>query len=400
MLSALQQFFRSADAAHPGVGVNDELITAETITKAESKLPAEVVDQAVNQQVPDEAAQSGVTQAEAITLSWTKTSLGAAYILMFLIYFVNAFQSSITNNLSAYVTSGFESHSLIPVIYIVSNVMSAATYMPVAKILNLWDRSIGFLLMATFATIGLVLSATCNDIATYCASQIAYYCWADYFTSYLQVVYGTSIEVAGYISSIFDVVSGVWLLFVGLLIKKTGRFRWLLWISVPLYILGVGLMIYFRNPSWSVGYTIMCQVFIAFAGGTMIICQQVAVLAASDHNHAASSLAFLNCFGSMGSAIGSSISGAIWTHTLPAALKRLLPDSAKADWETIYDSLESQLSYPSGEAVRHAISLAYAEAQSRMLIAGTAIMALSLIWMFVIRDIKLTKEVQTKGVLF
>lgn len=81
MLSALQQFFRSADAAHQGVGGNDELITAETITKAESKLPAEVVDQAVNQQVPDEAAQSGVTQAEAITLSWTKTSLGAAYVL-------------------------------------------------------------------------------------------------------------------------------------------------------------------------------------------------------------------------------------------------------------------------------------------------------------------------------
>ncbi|KAJ9191277.1 hypothetical protein DTO164E3_8904 [Paecilomyces variotii] len=595
MLSMLKRVFPAADSASPGPTGDHELATADTLTKTESKLPAEKVDDAVNDQLPDESAQNGVTQAEAITLSWTKTSLGAAYILMFLLYFVNAFQSSITSNLSAYVTSGFESHSLIPVIYVVSSVMSAATYMPVAKILNLWDRSLGFLLMAVFATVGLILSATCTGIATYCASQvfysvgfsgmifcvdvitadtstlrdrglayaftsspyiitayagsaasqhfyetnwrwaygcfaivlpvvalpmfgllqynrykakkkgllrkkeasgrslmqsiifytiefdilgvflltaglvlfllpftiagstaddwrsgsiitmlvigivcliafalaerflapvpflpwkllvsrtvlgaclidvcyqIAYYCWADYFTSYLQVVYGTSIEVAGYISSIFDVVSGVWLLVVGVLIKKTGRFRWLLWGAVPLYMLGVGLMIYFRNPDRSVGYTIMCQVFIAFAGGTMIICQQVAVLAASDHNHAASSLAFLNCFGSMGGAIGSSISGAIWTHTLPAALKRLLPESAKADWETIYDSLESQLSYPSGEETRHAISLAYAEAQSKMLIAGTAIMALSLIWMFVIKDIKLTKETQTKGVLF
>lgn len=91
---------------------------------------------------------------------------------MWLLYFVNAFQSSITGNLSAYVTSGFESHSLIPVITVVSSVMAAATYMPLAKILNLWDRSIGFLIMAFFATLGLILSATCTDIAIYCAAQV------------------------------------------------------------------------------------------------------------------------------------------------------------------------------------------------------------------------------------
>lgn len=92
---------------------------------------------------------------------------------MWLLYFINAFQSSITTNLSAYVTSGFQSHSLIPVISVVSSVMSAATYMPLAKVLNLWDRSIGFLIMVVFATIGLILSATCSNIAIYCASQVS-----------------------------------------------------------------------------------------------------------------------------------------------------------------------------------------------------------------------------------
>ena len=229
--------------------------------------------------------------------------------------------------------------------------------------------------------------------------QIAYYCWNGYFTSYLQVVYGESITTAGYINSIFDVVSGVWLFGIGFLIRRTSRFRWLFFCAVPLYILGVGLMIYFRKPSWSVGYTIMCQVFIAFAGGTMIICQQVSVMAASDHNNVAGALAFLGVFGNMGGAVGSSISGAIWTHTLPDALKRLLPQSAKSKWQKIYESLEVQLSYSQGSAVRHAISLAYADSQSKMLIAGTAIMALSLVWMFVVKDIKL-KDGQTKGVLF
>lgn len=164
--------------------------------------------------------------------------------------------------------------------------------------------------------------------------------------------------------------------------------------------LGAGLMIYFRRPQWSVGYSIMCQIFIAFAGGTMIICQQVAVLAAADHNNVASALAFLGVFGNSGGAVGSSISGAIWTHTLPGALRRMLPASAQDDWQTIYDSLDVQLSYEKGTPVRDAIISAYAYSQTRMLIAGTAIMALSLGWMFLIRNIKLTKEVQTKGVLF
>lgn len=95
---------------------------------------------------------------------------------MFMLYLVNALQSSITSNLSAFITSDFESHSLLPVIAVVSSVMGAATYMPLAKILNLWDRSVGFIGMAAFATLGLILSATCSDIATYCASQVSQEC--------------------------------------------------------------------------------------------------------------------------------------------------------------------------------------------------------------------------------
>lgn len=91
---------------------------------------------------------------------------------MWLLYFVNAFQSDITGSIAAYVTSDFESHSLLPVISVVSSVMGAATYMPLAKILNLFDRSVGFLFMTIFATLGLVLSATSNGIATYCAAQV------------------------------------------------------------------------------------------------------------------------------------------------------------------------------------------------------------------------------------
>jgi predicted MFS family arabinose efflux permease len=230
--------------------------------------------------------------------------------------------------------------------------------------------------------------------------QIAYYCWYSYFTSFLQVVYSLSISQAGYVGSTFDVISGFWLLVVGYLIRRTGYFRWLLWIAVPLYLLGVGLMIYFRRPDQNVGLVIMCQVFIAFAGGTMIICQQVAVLSVASHNDAAGMLALLGVFGYVGGAIGNSISGAIWTNVFPSALQRLLPAESVEDWETIYEDLAVQLSYEKGTATRDAIIAAYSAAQSKMLIAGTAIMVLSLVWVAIIRNIKVSEIQQVKGMLF
>jgi hypothetical protein len=241
------------------------------------------------------------------------------------------------------------------------------------------------------------IMGACLLDATY---QIAYYCWNSYFSSYLQVVYDVSLAEAGYIGGIFDVIAGVWLLGVGVLIRVTGRYKWLLLISVPLYILAVGLLIYFRTPGTKIGYIVMCEIFIAFAGGTLIIGQQVAVMAVADHSDLAAVLALLGLFGYMGGAVGNSISGAIWTNTLPGALQRLLPDEAKADAQAIYDDLTVQLSYPVGSAVREAIMQAYALAQRRMLIAGTAVMGLALIWVLMLKNIKVSRIEQVKGLLF
>ena len=91
-----------------------------------------------------------------------------------MLYFTNAFQASITANLTAYVLSGFEAHSLIPVFYIVSNSMCAVAYLPVAKLLDVWGRPQGFLVMAGMATLGLVLMAVTNGVSTFCAAQVFY----------------------------------------------------------------------------------------------------------------------------------------------------------------------------------------------------------------------------------
>lgn len=91
---------------------------------------------------------------------------------MWLVYFINYLNSSLTANLGAYITSGFSEHSLLSVISVVTSVMGAACLMPIAKVLNLWDRITGFIIMLVVAIMGLIMMAGCNNIATYCAAQV------------------------------------------------------------------------------------------------------------------------------------------------------------------------------------------------------------------------------------
>lgn len=73
-----------------------------------------------------------------------------------------------------YATSEWASHSLLTVVAIVADSMTSAVYIPMAKVLNVWGRAEGFLLMVTFATIGLILTAASHNLATFCAAQVFY----------------------------------------------------------------------------------------------------------------------------------------------------------------------------------------------------------------------------------
>lgn len=126
---------------------------------------------------------------------------------------------------------------------------------------------------------------------------------------------------------------------------------------------------------------------------------QLAVLAAVDHQHVAAALATLFVSGTIGGAIGNAISGAIWTNTFESALVRYLPAEALPDVGKIYASLPVQLSYPVGSLERLAIQEAYGYAQTRMLAAGTAIMVLGFVGVALLRDLRVDKISQTKGVV-
>lgn len=217
---------------------------------------------------------------------------------------------------------------------------------------------------------------------------ISFYCWDAYFTSYLQVAHNLSISDAGYVANIYNIGSCFFAIVVGFLVKWSGRFKWLALCAVPLQILGTGLMIHFRQPTQGIGYVVMCQIFIAFSGGTLVVTEELAIMAAVGADNVAVALALQALFTAIGGAIGTSISGAIWTNTLPGALQTYLPASAKGQAAEIYASLVTQLSYEWGSPERDGIIQAYAVTQRYMCIAATAVLALAFVWVLLWRDIR------------
>lgn len=71
-------------------------------------------------------------------------------------------------------TSSFKAHSLSAVPTALGDVFAAATYLPVAKMMDVWGRAEGFLLMVICLTIGLVLMACCNSFEIYCAANVSF----------------------------------------------------------------------------------------------------------------------------------------------------------------------------------------------------------------------------------
>ncbi|KAL3471477.1 major facilitator superfamily domain-containing protein [Aspergillus californicus] len=543
----------------------------------------------------EKTIQRGVQDVEAVTLTWSKGALVGLFINIWFLYFVNAFQLSVTSSLNPYVTSSFSAHSLSAVPTALGDAFAAATYLPMAKLMDVWGRAEGFLFMVIFLTMGLILMAACNTFEAYCAANVFYYvglygmeyavdvvtadastlrnrafayaftsspyiitafagpkvadefyhqvswrwgfgawaiatpivaiplyamlkynlykahrdgyqvkrpsgrtvlesirhwsiefdvlgvfiftaglvlfllpfdiadyapngwssdyiiamlvvgfsmlflfaiwekwlapapifewrlltnrtivgvvlldatyqlsnyCWSYYFTSWLQVNNDLSITTANYVNNIFDVVSGVVLLLIGWAIRKIGKYKWTLYISIPLYILTQGLMIHFREPNTNVGYQVMCQVFLAIGGSIFILVEQLAILAAVDHQHVATALALLNVVGTIGNSAGLTISTSIWQNTYLKALERNLPSSEMGNLDRIYDDLVTQMQYPVGSPVRTAIQNAYAYAELRLLAVGCGIMVLAIPWCILIKDVDLKRKAQVRGTVF
>ena len=243
---------------------------------------------------------------------------------------------------------------------------------------GLWEK---FFAPVTFIPWPLLKNRTVIFTYTMAGSlYVGWYIWDSYFYSLLIVLFNQSVPHATYISNIYTMGSCFICVIYGVALRHYGKLKMysLFW-GVPLTILGVGLMIRFRQPGENVGFIVMCMIFIAFGGGVLVTSEQTTLMAVSKQRDFPALLAVESMIIAIGSAIGSTIAGAIWTGVFPARLLANLPVDALDNIAMIYGDLQTQTSYPVGSPTRDAINLSYGETQRYMLIAATCVYFITLI---------------------
>ncbi|KAI1906857.1 hypothetical protein LOZ61_006454 [Ophidiomyces ophidiicola] len=194
-----------------------------------------------------------------------------------------------------------------------------------------------------------------------------YFSVQPYLYSYLQVVQGQSVVTAGRVTQTFAFTSTVSAVIISFFIKYTGRYRPFVTGGCFVYIGGLILMLFTHNEGSSVIQTLVIQTIIGFGGGLVNVPVQLGVQASASHQEVAAATAMFLTALEMGGAVGSAISGAVWTHSIPKKLHNYLPTESQKDADAIFGQLTKALSYPMGSPTRIAINRSYEETMGTLL---------------------------------
>ena len=117
---------------------------------------------------------------------------------------------------------------------------------------------------------------------------------------------------------------------------------------------------------------------------------QLGVQASASHQEvAAATAAFLTLL-EIGGAVGSAISGAIWSANIPVKLAAYLPAETKDQASAIYGSIElAGNGWPMGSPTRNAINLAYQETMTKVLIVAVCAATPCIFLSLLMKDYKL-----------
>jgi hypothetical protein len=226
----------------------------------------------------------------------------------------------------------------------------------------------------------------------------SFYSWDLYFYNFVLVVHDLDLKNAGYMAQIYNVGSCFWGVVFGIWIRVTKHFKYpCLFFGLPMLFLGAGLMIHFRSADYPIGYLVMCQLFIAIGGGTLVIGEDMAVMAAADREGVPMMLSLIGLSSSVGGSIGYAVSAAIYSNTFPQTLLAQLPADAKSNYTTIYlGGYKLQKTYPAGSPIRTAIDNAWGQSQKYGAVSATCILVLAIPAIAIWKNYNVDKK-QNKG---
>lgn len=154
-----------------------------------------------------------------------------------------------------------------------------------------------------------------------------WYMQGSFMYTVLIIAVNESVKSATRITSLYSFVSvltGLGLGFVIAYIRKTKKF---IMFGIGCWVVSFGLLIHYRGDSSSHSGIIGAQCLLGFGAGFFTYTTQTSIQAsAKTHQDMAVITALYLSFYNIGSALGSSVSGAIWTNILPRELRKRITD--------------------------------------------------------------------------
>ncbi|KAF2205992.1 MFS general substrate transporter [Delitschia confertaspora ATCC 74209] len=219
----------------------------------------------------------------------------------------------------------------------------------------------------------------------------AWYLQGDYLYTVLVVAFNESIKSATRISSLYSFVSVITGPIVGVIVFFVRRLKYFIILGTLLFLVAFGLLINYRGGSGRSSHSgiIGAQILLGIAGGLFPYPAQASIQAATKHQHVAVVTGlYLACY-NIGSALGNTISGAIWTNTLPSELnKRLTKSTITA--QAYGNPFAFAATYTMDTPERMAVVDAYKHTQRLLCITGICLCIPLIAFSLVIRNPRLT----------
>jgi SIT family siderophore-iron:H+ symporter-like MFS transporter len=199
-----------------------------------------------------------------------------------------------------------------------------------------------------------------------------WYMQGDYMYTVLVVAVNQSVSSATRITSLYSFVSVITGTLFGVTLIKVRRPKPFIIFGTLLWAVSMGMLIRFRGSSSDKAGIIGALCLMGFGAGFFTYTVQVVIQSRARHEHMAVLTALYLASYNVGSAFGSSVSGAIWTQLLPKELSKRLSDQSLVD--LAYGSpFYFVVDYPWGTPEREAVVAAYQRVQMILCAVGTAL---------------------------
>lgn len=216
----------------------------------------------------------------------------------------------------------------------------------------------------------------------------------DYLYTVLVVAFDFSISMATRISSLYSFCSVIVGPLLGLVVFKVRRLKYFIVFGTALFMVAFGLLIHYRGSTskgeGQVG-VIAAQVVLGIAGGMFPYPAQASLQVQLQHENLAVMTGVYLAMYNVGSALGNTVSGAIWTQTLPTYLAESVSDPTLAA-SAFSEPLNIIASYPFGTPERDGIVHAYRKAQRLLAITGVCLCVPLIGFAIALRNPKLNNQ--------